>query len=260
MVLKTKRSKLATLRLLLYYPPASSDLWQLAQSAWYLLTPCNRVLLEKLTGLQLVKKFPTFYGTWRFITAFTNARHLSQSWASSIQSISPQLTSWRSILILSSQLGLGVWSGLFPSDFRTKTLYTPLLSPITTPCPAHLILLNFITCTILGERYRSLSWSLCSFLHLVFTSPSSAPYSQTPSAYVPPKALVTIELYQVISTTNRMASRLKVKIGQVRRTEVNNDSMRTGKGSMHWTYTGGLNTSWNSAADSINQVSDGNTA
>jgi len=24
----------------------------------YLLTPCSRVLLEKLTGLQLVKKFP----------------------------------------------------------------------------------------------------------------------------------------------------------------------------------------------------------
>src|SRR5215471_6192786 len=31
----------------------------------YLLTPWNRVLLEKLTGLQLVKKFPAFYGTRR---------------------------------------------------------------------------------------------------------------------------------------------------------------------------------------------------
>jgi hypothetical protein len=29
----------------------------------YLLTPWSRVLLEKLTGLQLVKKFPPFYGT-----------------------------------------------------------------------------------------------------------------------------------------------------------------------------------------------------
>ena len=27
----------------------------------YLLTPWSRVLLEKLTGLQLVKKFPAFY-------------------------------------------------------------------------------------------------------------------------------------------------------------------------------------------------------
>ena len=43
------------------------------------LTPWSRVLLEKLTGFQLVKKFPTFYGTRRFITAFTSARHLSLS-------------------------------------------------------------------------------------------------------------------------------------------------------------------------------------
>ena len=50
----------------------------------YLLTPCSRVLLEKLTGFQLVKKFPAFYGTRKFITALTSARHLSLSWASSI--------------------------------------------------------------------------------------------------------------------------------------------------------------------------------
>ena len=53
----------------------------------YLLTPWSTVLFEKLTGFQLVKKFPAFYGTRRFITAFTSARHLSLSWASSIQSI-----------------------------------------------------------------------------------------------------------------------------------------------------------------------------
>jgi hypothetical protein len=47
------------------------------------LTPWSRVLLEKLTGVQLVKKFPAFYETRRFITAFTSARHLSLSRASS---------------------------------------------------------------------------------------------------------------------------------------------------------------------------------
>jgi len=31
----------------------------------YVLTPWSRVLLEKLTGFQLVKKLPTFYGTRR---------------------------------------------------------------------------------------------------------------------------------------------------------------------------------------------------
>ena len=45
----------------------------------YLLTPWSRVLLEKLASLYLVKKFPAFYGTRRFLTALTSARHLSLS-------------------------------------------------------------------------------------------------------------------------------------------------------------------------------------
>ena len=49
---------------------------------------------------------PAFHGTRRFIISFTNARQLSLSWASSIQSILSHPTSWRSILILSSHLRL----------------------------------------------------------------------------------------------------------------------------------------------------------
>jgi hypothetical protein len=45
----------------------------------YLRTPWRRVLLEKLTGSRLVKKFYAFYGSRRFFTAFTSARHLSLS-------------------------------------------------------------------------------------------------------------------------------------------------------------------------------------
>jgi len=70
----------------------------------HLLTPWCIVLLEKLIGLQLVKKFLAFHGTPRFITALTGVRHLSLCWAHPIQSIYPHPTSSRSILILSTHL------------------------------------------------------------------------------------------------------------------------------------------------------------
>jgi len=71
---------------------------------------------------------------------------------------------------ITSHLSLALPSGFFPSCFPTKTLYTSLHSPIRATCPAHLIFLDFITRKILGEGNKSLSSSLCSFLHSPVTS------------------------------------------------------------------------------------------
>ena len=51
-----------------------------SQMPYYLLTPCTKVLPENMTGSQLVKKFPTFYGTRGFIAILTSSPHLSLTW------------------------------------------------------------------------------------------------------------------------------------------------------------------------------------
>ena len=49
----------------------------------YLFSPCSIVVLDKVTGSQVVKKFPASYGNKRFNTPYTRAHHLSLSWAGS---------------------------------------------------------------------------------------------------------------------------------------------------------------------------------
>ena len=105
----------------------------------YLFTPWCTALLEKLTGLQEVKKFPAFHGTPRFITALTNVRHLFLSWASPIQSIYSHPTSWIPILILihpstprSPQWSLSL---RFPHQ---DPIHPPLLThTLHMPSPSH---------------------------------------------------------------------------------------------------------------------------
>jgi hypothetical protein len=124
----------------------------------YLLTPWSRVLLEKLTvTFAASQELPHIYGNRKSLTVPTSARHLSLIWANSIQSPRPLPTSWRSILMLSSHLRLGLPYGLFPSGFPTNTLCTALSSPTRGTCPAHLIRLDFTTRTILCKEYRSFS-------------------------------------------------------------------------------------------------------
>ena len=120
--------------------------------------------------MQLVKKFPAFHGTRRFITALTSVRHLSLSWASSIQVHIPisHLLEIHPNIIHPSTPRSSQWA---PSlRFPHQGPIHPLSSPIRATCPAHPILLHFITRTILGEEYKSFSSSLCSLLHSPVTS------------------------------------------------------------------------------------------
>jgi hypothetical protein len=57
------------------------------------------------------------------------------------------------ILMLFTQLRLGLPSGIFPSGFL-NILYTFLVSPIRVTCPANLILLDLIILIILGEECK----------------------------------------------------------------------------------------------------------
>jgi hypothetical protein len=116
----------------------------------YLLTPWSRVPLEKLTGLQLVKKFPAFYGTRMFLTALTSARHVSLSWSSPTQSPYPHPTS-RKIhpnIILPSTPG---------SPQRSLSLRFPHQNPVHTfpfPSLSHSAGKTYdpINCTVTGKN------------------------------------------------------------------------------------------------------------
>ena len=56
-------------------------------------------------------------------------------------------TFWRLIYVLLFHLLLVLPSGLFPSDFPTKTIHAPLPSPIHATYPSHLFLYYMITRT-----------------------------------------------------------------------------------------------------------------
>ena len=157
---------------LILFPYAHIDF--LSSLLSYLLTPWSRVLLEKLTGFAANQEIPSIL--WNPKVHYrTHKRPPPVPILSQLDPVhTPHPTSRRSILILSSHLRLSLPSGLFPS-YPTKTLYMPILSPVCAKCPAHLILLGFVTRTILGEAYRSFSSLLCSYLHSLVTSSLLAP-------------------------------------------------------------------------------------
>src|SRR5215469_5322814 len=117
----------------------------------YLLTPWSGVLLEKLTGSVASQEIPRILWNPKFYDRIHKCPP-SVPILSQLHPVSTPPTSSRSFLILSSHLRLGLPNGLFPSGFPTITLCTPLPSPIRATCPAHLILFDFTTPTILGKE------------------------------------------------------------------------------------------------------------
>jgi len=92
----------------------------------YLLTLWCRVRLEKLTGLQLVKIFPAFQGTRKFITALTSVRHLS----SRLLSKNLKIKIHRTIILPVVLCGCETWSLTLREERKLKLFENMVLRRI----------------------------------------------------------------------------------------------------------------------------------
>jgi hypothetical protein len=146
--------------------------------------------LAKPTVTRLVRKFPAFYGTWRFITVLTRARH----WTRWNQSTPSHLIPLRSILILSSHLRLGLSSSLSSTGLSIKNCYAFLISGIHTACPAHIILTKF------GKQYKLWRSSLCGLLQPSATSSFLGPILLLSTLFSN-----TLNLYSSVSVTDQVS-------------------------------------------------------
>ena len=117
----------------------------------YLLTPWSRVLLKKLTGLQLVKKLPALHGIHKCPSPVRILSHLDPVHIPTNHFLKIYLNIFPPSTPRFPKCSLSV---RFPHQNPVHA--SPLL--YTGYIPAHLIL-DFLTRTIWGEQYRSLSYS-----------------------------------------------------------------------------------------------------
>ena len=132
----------------------------------YLLTyPWSTVLLEKLTGSQIVKKFPAFYGTRRFITAYYRVYKCSSpvhilSKINPVHALTPHFLMIHLNIILPSMPESSKQSLSLRFLHQNPVRTSPLPHTCYMPCPfPSSDLINWI---IFGEEYRSASSPLHS--------------------------------------------------------------------------------------------------
>jgi hypothetical protein len=101
----------------------------------------------------MVKKFPAFNGSRSYITTLTSARHLSLSYARTIQYIPPSHFSKIHLnIILPSMPGSSKWSLSLWYPCQNPVCTSPVCSTCHMPCPSHFF--DLFILIIFGKQYR----------------------------------------------------------------------------------------------------------
>ena len=127
------------------------------------LTPHSTVLLEKLTGLSASQEISHIL--WN--PKVRNRIHECLPPVSILSQLDLFHTPTSHYLKIHLNIILYVWVSQVVSFPQVSPPKPSLSHACYMPCPSHL---DLITRTIFGEQYRSLSSSLCSFLHSPVTS------------------------------------------------------------------------------------------
>jgi hypothetical protein len=123
-------------------------------SVTHSLTPWCRILFEKLTVTQLVKKYPAFLWNPKVHYCVHTSLLLDPilSQLNPVHPINPYLPKVHPNVILPPTPRSSQWPLPFRPPNQNPVNTSP--PPMCVTCPDHLILLDLITLTILSEEYR----------------------------------------------------------------------------------------------------------
>jgi hypothetical protein len=133
-------------------------------SSSIILTLWNRVLIPKLIVAHLVKKFPAFYGTHRFLTMLTKSPPLVPNFSkmNPVHSFPHYFPEILSNIIFPSTPRSSEWS--LPFKFPIQNSVCIFHLSYVCYMPSYLILLDMIILIIFSELYKLGSSLLCSLL------------------------------------------------------------------------------------------------